>query len=308
MSRNSQVRVGTRGSLLATTQTQWVVEQLRAAHPEYGFNTTIIQTTGDTQRDVPFASVGTKGMFVKEIEQALLDNAIDIGVHSLKDMPGTLPEGLSLGCIPAREDPLDAFISNKFAGLEALPIGAIVGTSSARRHSQLASFRPDLQIQELRGNLDTRLRKLDDGEYDAIIVACAGLIRLGFADRITERISAELCLPAVGQGALAIETRSKDRDTIGIVGAIHCTATATCVTAERSLLNALGGGCSVPVAAYATISGSALTLTALVASLDGSRVLKATVTGSSRDADGLGREVAEILFSQGAAEILESIQ
>ncbi len=296
--------VGTRGSLLATTQTAQTVRAIQNSNTDVHIETKIIQTTGDLRRDVPFASVGTKGMFVKEIEQALLDGAIDIGIHSMKDMPGELPSGLQIACIPERENPFDAFISNGFSDLDSLPIGATVGTSSARRRAQISRYRPDLKLIELRGNLDTRLRKLDDGAYDAIVVACAGLKRLGLETRITSCIPPEVCLPAVGQGALAIETREMDLTTIECVRKVHSEQTARCVLAERLVLTALGGGCSVPIAAFATESNSRLTLTALVASLDGSTLVSTVETGASVDFASIGVRAASSLLDSGASDLL----
>ena len=217
----TNIKVGTRGSLLARTQTETVVEAIRAARPSLAVTVEIIQTTGDQRRDVPFAAVGTKGMFVKEIEDALLENRVDVGVHSLKDMPGVLPHGLSLAAYPAREDARDALISRDGATLAELPTGATVGTSSTRRQALIRAFRPDLNLIELRGNLDTRLRKLDEGQYDAIILACAGLHRLGLDARITERIAPEISVPAPGQGALALESRSHDYETLGLLAPLN---------------------------------------------------------------------------------------
>lgn len=296
--------VGTRGSLLATTQTGHAVRAIQNSNANVRIETKIIQTTGDLRRDVPFASVGTKGMFVKEIEQALLDGAIDIGIHSMKDMPGELPPGLQIACIPDRENPYDAFISNEFSDLQSLPTGATVGTSSARRRAQIIRHRPDLNLVELRGNLDTRLRKLDEGAYDAIVVACAGLNRLGLGTRITSCIPPEVCLPAVGQGALAIEIRDADSTTLECVRKIHSEQTARCVLAERLVLSALGGGCSVPIAAFATESHSQLTLTALVASLDGATLVSTVETGASEDFASIGARAAMTLLNNGASDLL----
>jgi hydroxymethylbilane synthase len=300
----SQIIVGTRGSLLATTQTGQTVDALRTANPGVLFDTRIIETTGDMQRDRPFASVGTKGMFVKEIEQALLDGSIHIGVHSLKDMPGELPEGLALACVPSRVNPLDAFVSVKYASLEDMPLGAVLGTSSARRKAQMLAIRPDLQVVELRGNLDTRLRKLDEGLYDGILLACAGLIRLGAGSRITQQLSPEVCLPAVGQGALAIEARIHDEDTHTILQSIHCPDTADCARAERALLAAMGGGCSVPLAAHASIKGDEVVLNALAASTDGLALIKASAAAPRYAAHMAGLEAARLLKEQGAAALL----
>lgn len=299
------LRVGTRGSLLAQTQTEWVVAQLRAANPDMQIGIEIIQTTGDLRRDIPFAQVGTKGMFVKEIEQALLDGTIDVGVHSLKDMPGELPPGLELGAVPVREDPLDALLSRSGLTLEELPQGAVVGTSSIRRQAQLRYLRPDLHLTELRGNLDTRLRKLDAGEYDAILLACAGLNRLGLAERITQRLAPEVCVPAVGQGALALETRAGEWQKMPGLASLHDADTAVAVLAERSFQAALNGGCTVPAGAFATVTKESVTLQALIAAPDGSNMVRTSETTGRREAAELGRRVAERLLSQGGAAFLK---
>lgn len=299
------LRVGTRGSLLARRQTEIVVKLLRAVHPDLDVTIEIIQTTGDRRRDVPFAEVGTKGMFVKEIERALSDGAIDVGVHSLKDMPGVLPEDLELACIPAREDPLDALLTRNGARLDDLPSGATIGTSSLRRQAQLKAFRPDLSFTELRGNLDTRLGKLDAGQYDAIVLACAGLVRLGLEQRITERIAPEVCVPAVGQGALALETRRDDARTREILAPLHDPDVADAVAAERGFLAALEGGCTVPAGALATVAGNNVTLQAVLAAPDGSQVLREVQRGTRTEAAQLGRAVAERLLARGGGAFLK---
>lgn len=282
-----------------------MVERLRAIHPDIEFVIEIIQTTGDLRRDVPFAQVGTKGMFVKEIEQALLDGTIDIGVHSLKDMPGELPYGLELACIPPREDPFDAFLSNAYPSLQALPSGAVVGTSSLRRQAQIRYLRPDLRVAELRGNLDTRLRKLDGGEYAAIILACAGLNRLGLAERIRAHLSVAESVPAVGQGALALETRASDGGTKALLEPLNHAETADAVRAERGFLAALGGGCTVPAGALAVISGENLSLEAMLAAPDGSRLLRVRRDGAREQGAEIGREAAEFLLAGGGETLLK---
>ncbi len=308
------LRVGTRGSLLARTQTNWVVEQCKQAHSGLEIVVEIIQTTGDMRRDVPFAAVGTKGMFVKEIEQALLDGKIDVGVHSLKDMPSELPDGLELACVPKREDPYDALISRNGLRFDQLPQGAVVGTSSVRRQAQLRLNRPDLQLVELRGNLDTRLRKLDEGQYDAIVVACAGLNRLGLEERITERLSTQVCVPAAGQGALALETRIGDSGTLSLLAAIQDPNTALCVEAERAFLAGLGGGCSLPVGALATRTEEGLlNLEYIVLAPDGSSAFHSANSQELGEdprhyrerAVSLGEMTAEEVRSQGADRILK---
>ena len=302
------LRVGTRGSLLARTQTEGVVTLLKAARPDLSVTVETIQTTGDQRRDVPFAAVGTKGMFVKEIEDALLANRIDVGVHSLKDMPGILPHGLSLAAYPAREDARDALISRNGATLTELPLGATVGTSSARRQAFLKAFRPDLNLIELRGNLDTRLRKLDEGQYDAIVLACAGLHRLGLDAQITERIAPEICLPPPGQGALALESRSDDYEILALLAPLNDVDTIAAVTAERAFQAAIGGGCTVPVGAYATLQGDILTLQAVIASPDGSQVVRHSETGTRDEAEQIGRNIAHFLREAGGAELLRAAE
>ena len=244
-------------------------------------------------------------MFVKEIEQALLDGTIDIGVHSLKDMPGELPYGLELACIPPREDPFDAFLSNAYPSLQALPSGAVVGTSSLRRQAQIRYLRPDLRVAELRGNLDTRLRKLDGGEYAAIILACAGLNRLGLAERIRAHLSVAESVPAVGQGALALETRASDGGTKALLEPLNHAETADAVRAERGFLAALGGGCTVPAGALAVISGENLSLEAMLAAPDGSRLLRVRRDGAREQGAEIGREAAEFLLAGGGETLLK---
>lgn len=300
------LRLGTRGSLLARVQTDWVAAQLRANHPEQTLEIVVIETTGDLRRDVPFAQVGTKGMFVKEIEQALLDGTIDVGVHSLKDMPGFLPEGLELACVPKREDPRDALLSRDGFLLKQLPPGAVVGTSSVRRQAQLCVFRSDLRLEELRGNLDTRLRKLDEGQYDAIVLACAGLNRLGLGARITERLTPEICLPAVGQGALALETRVDDLVTRTLLAPLNDADSEVAVQAERGFQRALQGGCSVPAGALATVTGETVTITGLIVALDGSMTLWETRHGTRTEAEQLGNALAETLLAQGGRALLDA--
>ncbi len=303
--RDNRLRIGTRGSLLARTQTEMVVQQIRAANPGLLVETHIIQTTGDVQRNVPFAQVGTKGMFVKEIEQALLDGSIDVGVHSLKDMPSELPDGLELACIPAREDPRDALLTRSGLTFAHLPAQAIIGTSSLRRQAQFRALRPDFRLEELRGNLDTRLRKLEEGAYDAILLAVAGLNRLGLAERITERLEADVCVPAAGQGALALETRCGDTITLAMLNSLHHPATAAEVTAEREFLAALGGGCSVPAGALATAEGEELRIVGLIAAPDGSRVVRAERTGTVSGAKQLGAELGAALLDSGGRDLLK---
>ena len=290
--------IGSRGSQLALWQARWVQSQLAAAGVESRIE--IIKTTGDKILDVPLSQVGSKGLFTKEIEDALLDGSVDLAVHSLKDMPTELPAGLTLAAIPEREDVRDAIIG---CTLDALPHGARVGTSSLRRTAQLRAMRPDLAIESVRGNVDTRLRKLDEGQFKAILLAAAGLRRLGWAGRIAEYISPEQMCPAVGQGALAIETRE---DRVAVAAPLEHPATRAAITAERAMLGALGGGCQVPIGAYAVLDGPALHLRGIVATQDGSRIVRGMRSGTSAEAAATGRALAADLLSQGARELLQA--
>lgn len=293
--------IASRGSQLALWQARWVQRQLSAAGRECRIE--IIKTTGDKITDVPLAKVGTKGLFTKEIEEALLDGRADLAVHSLKDLPTELPAGLVLAAIPEREDPSDAVIGKALADL---PQGARVGTSSLRRSAQLRKLRPDLQIESVRGNLDTRLRKLDEGQYDAILLAVAGLKRLGWADRVAEILPANVMCSAVGQGALAIETRASGPGFEACVALDHA-ATHAAVTAERGVLASLGGGCQVPIGAYATVDGGTISLLGVVASPDGSEIIRAESSGPVTEAEALGRSLGETLLDLGARQILETV-
>jgi hydroxymethylbilane synthase len=267
----------------------------------------IIKTTGDKILDVPLAKVGGKGLFVKEIEDALLAAEVDLAVHSIKDVPALLPPGLEIGAIPRREDPRDVLITRSGEGLEALPPGARVGTSSLRRSAQLKSLRPDLDIQNLRGNLDTRLRKLHEGMYDAILLAAAGMHRMGWEDKISHYLERDAFIPAIGQGAIGIELRSADVEVRQILAPVHDADTAVAVEAERSLLRELEGGCQVPIGGHALVQGDYVTLTGLVASLDGRKVFRVTRSAGRQDAEALGREVARALLDRGARQILAEI-
>lgn len=293
--------IASRGSQLALWQANWVQAQLGARGLESRIE--IIKTTGDKITDVPLAKVGTKGLFTKEIEEALLDGRADLAVHSLKDLPTELPDGLILAAVPAREDPRDAIVGKKLAELQP---GARVGTSSLRRSAQLRKLRPDLAIESVRGNLDTRLRKLDEGQFDAILLAAAGLKRLGWADRIAEVLDASVMCSAVGQGALAIETKPEGQGREA-AKALDDASTHTAVLAERAVLRTLGGGCQVPIGAHATIAAGLLHLTAIVASPDGSELIRSASEGRPSDADALGRGAGEDLLSRGARRILASV-
>jgi len=302
----SIVRVATRGSLLALTQTGWVVDRLREANPDLTFDTLTFRTVGDTVLDRALSQIGDKGLFTKELEAALLDGRADLAVHSLKDLPSELPDGLVLGCVPEREDPRDVVITRDGAAFADLPAGARVGTSSLRRVAQLRAQRPDLAYVPIRGNVDTRLRKLSEGEVDALVMAAAGLHRAGFADRITEYLDPEYCLPAPGQGALGLEIRADDARIGQVVSRIHHVPTALEVMAERAVLARLEGGCQVPIAAHAVFDGGFLWVEGLIASLDGSRVIRYEIEGDAGRARSLGTTVADWLLEHGGREILDA--
>ena len=302
---DTSITIATRESALALWQAHFVRDALLAAHTDLSVELLGMTTKGDQILDTPLAKIGGKGLFVKELEVAMLEQRADIAVHSMKDVPMHFPEGLELGVICEREDPRDAFVSNRFTCLADLPIGAVVGTSSLRRSCQLKHARPDLNIQDLRGNVNTRLAKLDSGQFDAIILASAGLKRLGFDQRIAEYIDIDLCLPAGGQGAVGIELRCEDAATRARLAVLACDRTAPCVLAERALNRHLEGGCQVPIACYAVWDGDSLWLRGRVGSLDGKTLLLAE--GRGTDPEALGVEVAEALLAQGAAAILEAV-
>ena len=301
------VRIATRQSPLALWQAHFVADALRAHHPGLTVELLTMVTRGDKILDTPLAKIGGKGLFVKELEVAMLEGRADLAVHSMKDVPMAFPDGLGLTAICVREDPRDAFVSNHFVDLNALPVGAVVGTSSLRRQCQLRRHRPDLVIKDLRGNVNTRLAKLDAGEYDALILASAGLIRLGMADRIRAALPEALLLPAVGQGAVGIECRLDDAHTRALLAPLNHLETAICVSAERAMNTRLQGGCQVPIAGFATLHDGQLRLQGRVGSLDGSQLLQAEVTGAAADAVALGEQVAERLLAAGAAEILAAV-
>jgi len=302
-----QIRIATRKSALALWQAEYVKARLEAAHPDLLVTLVPMVSRGDKLLDSPLSKIGGKGLFVKELETALLENEADIAVHSMKDVPMDFPEGLGLFCICEREDPRDAFVSNTYTSLDELPRGSIVGTSSLRRQAQLLTRRPDLEIRFLRGNVNTRLAKLDAGEYDAIILAAAGLIRLGFEDRITSAISVDDSLPAGGQGAVGIECRSDDSEIHALLTPLHHQDTATRVTAERALNKHLNGGCQVPIACYAVLEGEQVWLRGLVGDPAGGLLLSAQARAPRDDAEALGVRVAEDLLSQGADAILKAV-
>lgn len=302
-----KIVIGTRGSQLALWQANWVKSEIEKRHPELTVELEKIKTTGDKILDVPLAKVGGKGLFVKEIEEALLEGRAHLAVHSMKDVPTFFPDGLSLRCITEREDPRDAVFSRNHVKLLDLPEGASIGTSSLRRQSQILNLRPDFRILQLRGNLDTRMKKLDNGDFDAIILAGAGVKRLGWADRITELLPVDLSLPAIGQGALGIETRTDDEYINGLVAFFDHPETSYCVRGERALLKRLEGGCQVPIAAHGELSGGTIKITGLVASTDGKNIIKDTVSGSRDDCERLGVELAEKLLKNGAYDILKDL-
>ncbi len=303
----STLVIGTRGSQLALWQAEWVKGQLGKLAPDLSVVLQRIQTSGDKIQDVPLAKVGGKGLFVKEIEEALLRKDIDLAVHSMKDVPAELPAGLAIICVPEREDPRDAILTRDGTNLETLRFGARVGTSSLRRQSQLLHARPDLRIEMLRGNVGTRLRKLEENKFDAIVLAASGLRRLGWDARITECIPINVSLPAIGQGALGIEGREDDGFVRDLVERLEHQSTRITVTAERALLKRLEGGCQVPIAGHAVVEGERLHLDGLVASLDGKCCVRFSQAGSLPEAESLGNIVAEELLERGAKPILQEI-
>jgi hydroxymethylbilane synthase len=306
MSRLSLV-IGTRGSTLAIWQAEWIQARLREIAPALTVTLQRIKTSGDKILDVPLAKIGGKGLFVKEIEEALLQRDIDLAVHSMKDVPTVLPDPLEILCVPAREDVRDALISREGVTLDRLPPGARIGTSSLRRQSQLLHYRPDLHIVMLRGNVETRLRKLKHGDYDAIVLAAAGLRRMGWEGEVTEYLSLDISLPAIGQGALAIEGRRDDQFVRALLSKLNDPTTHTAVTAERALLDRLQGGCQVPIAAHATIEQNRLSLAGLVSSTDGKTLIRDAVAGDVSEARTLGIRLAEQLLAAGGDVILRDI-
>ena len=301
------LRIATRNSPLALWQAEFIKSELQKFHPDLVIELIGFTTRGDKLLDSPLAKIGGKGLFVKELEQAMLEGVADIAVHSMKDVPMEFPEGLELAVICEREDPRDAFVSSNSASFETLPEGAVVGTSSLRRQSQLSALRPDVEIRQLRGNVNTRLGKLDDGQYDAIILATAGLVRLGLDDRITQRLSTEVCLPAGGQGAIGIECRKDDDQVLALLKPLENRNTTTCVNAERALNHRLQGGCQVPIACYAELEQDQVVMRALVGSLDGKQLLRVSGESAAGEAEPLGIRLAEELLSLGADRILAEV-
>ncbi|EFF83901.1 hydroxymethylbilane synthase [Acinetobacter haemolyticus] len=301
------LKIATRQSPLALWQAEHIRSRLNALYPDLTVELVKFVTQGDKILDTPLAKIGGKGLFVKELEAALLDGRADLAVHSMKDVPMHLPDGLTLAVICEREDPLDAFVSNQYARFEDLPQGAKVGTSSLRRKCQILQQRPDLEIVDLRGNVGTRLSKLDDGLYDAIILASAGLKRLGLADRIRHCLAPVLSLPAVGQGALGLECRADDEKLLALIQPLQHEETSICVRAERALNAYLEGGCQVPIAGYATIVNHQLQIEGRVGSVDGKTLLKKQLIGSTDQAEQLGEQLAQDLLDQGAGELLKAL-
>ena len=301
------LRIATRKSPLALWQAEHVKQRLLDAHQGLSIELVTMTTQGDKILDTPLAKIGGKGLFVKELEQGMLEGEADIAVHSIKDVPMEFPEGLFLSTILKREEPCDAFVSNQYEAIEHLPESSVVGTSSLRRRCQLLDKRPDLIIKDLRGNVNTRLSKLDNGDYDAIILACAGLIRLDMAERIRQRISSDLILPAVGQGAVGIETREGDDDTLTLLSVLDDKDTRDRIVAERAFNHRLQGGCQVPIACHAILEDEQLKLRGLVGEPDGSKIIESAASGHRNDAEKIGIELADDLLSQGAKTILDAL-
>jgi len=303
----NDIIVGTRSSKLALWQADYVIRRLQEQYPGLRVKKCLMTTKGDKILDAPLAKIGGKGLFTKELETEMLAGGIDIAVHSLKDMPTEVPEGLVITAITKRFDPGDAVVSPKYRTLAALPPGARVGTSSLRRRAQLLAVRPDLAIGDLRGNVNTRLQKLDDGAYDAIILASAGLRRLGFADRITDVLPTSMCLPAVGQGALAIETREDDAKLRTMLAFLQDEDTVRCAGAERAFLRRVEGGCQVPVGVYAAPDGAGLTVEAVIASLDGRRLYRGRLSGAWTEAEAMGCRLADQLLADGGLAVMHEL-
>ena len=302
------VKIGSRDSALAMWQTKHVISELEKVTSEYTFEIVPLKTKGDKILEVSLAKVGDKGLFTKELEAAMLDKTTDLAVHSMKDVPTNLVDGLIIGSILKREDPRDVLISPKGYTFQTLPEGAKVGTSSLRRKAQLQNLRPDLKICDVRGNLNTRMRKMHEENFDALILAAAGVIRMGWSDEISEYLPMDISLAAVSQGAIGIECREDDAEIMALIAKINDEETATCVCAERALLRALEGGCQIPIAAHAVIKNDTLKLNGLVASLDGKRVIKETLSGNKDNAEEIGLELAKKLTALGADEILAEIR
>ncbi|MDX1527317.1 MAG: hydroxymethylbilane synthase [Gammaproteobacteria bacterium] len=301
------IRIATRRSPLALRQAEMVAERLRQAHPGLTVTLVPMTTRGDKLLQAPLATVGGKGLFLKELEHALLENRADIAVHSVKDVTVSLPEGLCMPVIAGREDPRDALVSNRYHSLDALPEGARIGTSSLRRRCQLHALKPGLEIISLRGGVHTRLKKLDAGEFDALLLACAGLMRLGLEQRIAQRLEPDRFVPAIGQGAIGIELRQGDAAVEALVAPLNDQHSSICVRAERAMNEALGGGCQVPIAGHARLENHTLSLVGVVSSLDGKELIRASDSAADTEAEALGRRVADALNSRGAKRILDAV-
>jgi hydroxymethylbilane synthase len=301
---NYTIRIATRESRLALWQAEHVASVLRKAYSDVNVTLVPMTTSGDQILDRTLAQVGGKGLFIKELEVAMHEGRAEIAVHSMKDVPSVLPEGMVINCVLERADPRDAFISKKYAYFASLPQGAHVGTSSLRRQSQLLATRPDLRISAVRGNVETRLRKLDEGQFDAIVLASAGLTRLGLSSRITEYLDSSICVPAVGQGVIGIECKANDYVTRAFCAVLNHADTETCVNAERAFAAKLEGSCQSPIAAHAVLNGDELQLTGLVAATDGSRVIRDQITGLKAEHNELGIALAERMLEAGAGELL----
>ncbi len=310
MNTNTVV-LGSRGSKLALWQTEWVKAELEKHFPRLSVRIEIIKTTGDKILDSPLSKIGDKGLFTREIELALLQRRIDAAVHSLKDLPTRVPNGLCIGAVSKREDVRDVFVAHKQKGyrsFEEIPDGATVATSSLRRRAQLLRWRPDLRIVDVRGNLNTRLTKLDESDWDGMILACAGVVRLGFDERITDTLPVEKMLPAVGQGALAIEIREQDSRLATYLQCLHSEPTARSTSGERAFLRHLEGGCQIPIGAYGRIEDNVFYLDACIASLDGKHIVKGKIHGDPAEAEQLGESLAQSLYESGGKAILEVIR
>lgn len=305
--RRTSLVIGTRGSQLALWQAEWVRARLQEVAPSVAVRLQRIRTGGDKILDVPLAKIGGKGLFVKEIEEALLRRDIDLAVHSMKDVPSVLPEGLAIVCVPAREDARDALVTRDRLAFRDLPAGATVGTSSLRRQAQLLAHRPDLSIAMLRGNVNTRMRKLENGEFDALVLAAAGLTRLGWADRVTEYLPRTVSLPAIGQGALGIEARVDDGFVQELLAPVNDASATVAVSAERAFLGRLEGGCQVPIAGHAVTENQTVNLEGLVASLDGTHLIRDRIEGPAEDAVHLGVALAERILDAGGKRILDDV-
>ena len=299
--------IGTRKSVLALWQAEYVAQRLREQYPGLTVELLPVSTRGDEILNRPLAEIGGKGLFIRELEELMREGRADMAVHSLKDMPAELPEDFTLAAVTDREDPRDAFVSLRYQGVEALPAGAKVGTSSLRRQSQLLHRRPDLVVESLRGNVQTRLRKLDEGQYDAVILAAAGLKRLGLGDRIASYLSTEDSIPAAGQGVMAVEVRKKDEETRQMLAFLHNARVASCIAAERAFLGCVGGDCKVPAGAFAAEDGDGLRVDAFIASEDGQTFYRRSVCGALPDAERLGTAVADALLDDGGRAVLEAI-